>query len=67
MATMNSDSSPDDSQPAPATNNGSKPGAAAFPQTQVAFPTSSARPASSTGGWSAKKLMDEISGPKPAY
>jgi hypothetical protein len=66
MATMSNDNSVDDSQVlTPA--NGSKPGAAAFPQTQVAFPINSAPPASNVSGWSVRKLMDEISGPKPAY
>jgi hypothetical protein len=65
MATMSSDRAPDVSQPIePTTATATKP-AVAFPQEQVAFPNSSApKPAS---GWSVKGIMDELSGPKPAY
>ena len=65
MATMNSDRTPDASQPIErATAPAIKP-AVAFPQGQVAFPSNS--PPATASGWSVKKIMDELSGPKAAY
>jgi hypothetical protein len=59
MATMNNDQTPS------ATTN--KTGAAAFPQTPTAFPNGSIPAAANTNAWSVKRLLDEVSGPKPAY
>jgi hypothetical protein len=59
---MNSDEA-DTNQPPKAD---AKP-AAAFPQGQAAFPNNSSPGPDDTRGWSVKKIMDELSGTKPAY
>jgi hypothetical protein len=62
MATTNSDNAGDDR---------SQQQAAAFPQTGAAFPQEKAAfpssPAPQARGWSLQRMLNEISGSKPAY
>jgi hypothetical protein len=65
MATMNRYDAPDSRS----TKAEIAPGnpAAAFPQGQAAFPNNSMPGPDDASGWSLKKILDEFSGPKPAY
>jgi hypothetical protein len=65
MATTNRNNAPD-SRAAKAEIASGRP-AAAFPQGQAAFPNNSTPGPEDASGWSIKKILDEFSGPKPAY